>query len=81
MAHATEWLITSAECVVAKRRISAHPDTQPPGEPVRPTRRPERERNPAPGYGGDRRLPEEDPGGEPATPTDDDDEQPVGVPV
>ena len=80
MARATEWLITSAECIVAKRRISAHPSTQPPGEPVPPRRRPEREPDPSPGFGGDRRLPEEEPDKEPAVPVEDDD-QPVGAPV
>jgi hypothetical protein len=80
MARSTEWLITSAECIVAKRRAR---QSTPPGErSPESEREPEREPHPGPGFGGDRRLPEEDPGREQSTPTDEDEpDQPVGYPA
>jgi len=78
MPRSTEWLVTSAECVVAKRRRS---QSTPPGEPVPdPERSPEREPHPGPGFGGDRSVPEEDPGREAPSPRKDESEQSVGYP-
>lgn len=81
MARSSEWLITSAESVRAKReRIRAQ--DQPPGVPAPDrARRAERQPHPAPGFGGDRRLPEEEPGDEQQHEDSEDPDTPFGVPV
>jgi hypothetical protein len=76
MKRSTEWLITSRECVAAKRATNP-----PPGEPApKPEREAERRPHPAPGFGGDRRLPEEEPGREQEPGEPEQTEQPVGFP-
>jgi hypothetical protein len=65
MPRSTEWLITSAECVVAKRRAR---QTTPRGEPAL-----ESERAP------DLRVPEQDPGSQSAPPpSEDEPDQSIG---
>ncbi len=79
MAKSSEWLITSAECITAKRR--QRQNTPPPGEPVpKPERKPEAEPHPGPGFGGDQRLPEEDPGREQPPPRKEASRSPIGLP-
>ncbi len=64
-----EWLITSAECVDAKRRRR---EQQPP---------PRQPKAPSPGFGGEHELPENEQTREPApNERKRDDEQPVGYP-
>lgn len=80
MARSSEWLITSAECVVAKRvRASSLP---PAPEPKRPEQqpKPEERSNPSPGFGGEHRTPDNDPGQQTPKPKQNEQDQPVGFP-